>query len=156
MNIFVLDLDPTKAAQAHNDKHVVKMVLETAQILCTVLNSKGHTTPYRSTHKHHPSVLWAGRSLENFMWLKNLGLELCKEYTFRYNKKHACEDIIKNLVPNSNDFQLKNLTIFAQAMPDEYKNKDPVVAYRNYYLGAKKELLKYTKREMPVWIKEAS
>jgi len=156
MNIFVLDLEPHLAAQYHADKHVVKMVLETAQILCTVLNKMGYTTPYRSSHIHHPCVKWAAKSYENYIWLKNLGLELGAEYTYRYGKIHKCFEVIVNLPsPDFNEFLENEATPFAQAMPDIYKNQeDTVAAYRNYYVGAKKDLLKYTKRKMPGWLKE--
>jgi hypothetical protein len=153
MNIFILDVDPQTAAKYHNDKHVVKMALETAQILCTVLLKKGYTAPYRATHKNHPSILWAEKSLENFKWLKNLGIYLCKEYTHRYGKIHKCQSIIENLpYPDPNDFPQKGLTVFAQAMSDEYKNKDAVAAYRKYYIGAKSGFMNFTNRETPYWI----
>ena len=142
------------AAQAHADRHVVKMILETAQILCTVLNELGYSTPYKSTHKNHPSVMWAKKSKNNFLWLKELGLELGKEYTYRYGKIHKSALIIENLPdPDENKFKEKTLTSFALAMPEQYKTSDPVVSYRNYYLGAKKDIMKYTKREVPIWAK---
>lgn len=154
MNIFVLDLDPQRAAQYHLDKHVVKMILETTQILSTVLSGKGLKAPYKPTHANHPCVKWANTSFSNFNWLYRLGIELCKEYTHRYGKTHKCEALLKEIiVPHPDMFSSLGLTNFAQAMPDAYKNTDPVIAYRNYYIGAKKELLKYTKRELPDWLK---
>lgn len=155
MNIFVLDLNTEKAAQYHNDKHVVKMILETAQILCTVLNNMGYKTPYRSTHQNHPCVKWASKTYDNFDWLRKLGLELCKEYTYRYGKIHKCQPLLEDLIiPSFDKFSDKGSTPFVQAMPNEYKDKDPVKAYRNYYLGAKKHILKYTRREIPFWVEE--
>ena len=79
MNIFVLDTDIKKCAQYHCDKHVVKMILESVQMLCTALNKKGFTTPYKSTHVKHPCVLWVESSHDNFLWLKNLTLALNDE-----------------------------------------------------------------------------
>lgn len=73
MNIFVLDEDIEKCARYHCDQHVIKMILESAQMLCTALNKKGHSTPYRSTHSNHPCVLWVEQSHDNFCWL--IGLE---------------------------------------------------------------------------------
>jgi len=150
MNIFVLDISPKKAAEYHLDKHVVKMNVEYAQIMCTVLNDLGHTTPYKSTHRNHPCTKWARESLSNYLWLRELSLELHKEFQYRYGKTHKSGLVAESLpIPDIKDF---GLLPFAQAMPDEYKNKNFVIAYRNYYKQGKKELLKYTKREIPSWV----
>mgnify|MGYP001825078254 FL=1 len=84
MNIFILDKDIEKCAQYHCDQHVVKMILESVQMLCTALNKKGFSTPYKSTHMNHPCVLWVEESFDNYSWLKNLSLALNSEYRFRY------------------------------------------------------------------------
>ncbi len=80
MNIFVLDEDIEQCAQYHCDQHVVKMILESVQMLCTALNKKGFVTPYKSTHVNHPCVLWVEESFDNFLWLKKLAIELNTEY----------------------------------------------------------------------------
>ena len=74
MNIFILDLDPQSCAEAHCDKHVVKMILETAQLLSSALWITGVEAPYRLTHKNHPCAIWTRESLDNYMWLCQLGL----------------------------------------------------------------------------------
>ena len=79
MNIFVLDDDIRTCARYHCDQHVVKMILESAQLLCTALNKQGFRTPYRSTHVKHPCVLWLEQSYDNFLWLKALAMELNRE-----------------------------------------------------------------------------
>ena len=85
MNIFMLDNDTKLAAQYHNDKHCVKMCLEYAQLLCTARHESGDSTArYRPTHKNHPSAIWVRESLNNYVWLCQLGIDLCKEYTERY------------------------------------------------------------------------
>ncbi len=151
MNIFVLDLEPSKAAKFHADKHVIKLILETAQLLSTAVRLSGIDFGYRITHQNHPCSLWTRKTRANFEWLKELGIALCEEYTYRYGKIHASESIIRG-APNQ-IITAGPLTPFAQAMPEEYKNNDPVAAYRNYYLAEKKNLLHYTKREKPEWIK---
>lgn len=143
MNIFVLDLDPIKAAQYQCDRHVVKMTLETAQILSTVLDG-----PYRPTHHNHPCVKWAGVSKENADWLITHGLALGEEYTFRYGKVHKSVEVIKSLSPDK--LVSLGLTPFAQAMPDQYRNPDVVKAYRDYYRGEKTWAM-WTKRRKPEW-----
>lgn len=150
MNIFVLDIDPRKSAQYHCDKHIVKMTLESAQIMCTILNEMGYNTPYKTTHKNHPCTVWARQSLSNYMWLRQLGIELHKEYQYRYGKLHKSGILIESLpIPNIKE---RGLFPFAQAMPDKYKDKNFVVAYRNYYANDKKDILKYTKRNVPEWL----
>jgi hypothetical protein len=87
MNIFYLDTNIQLCSEYHCDKHVVKMILEYAQILCTVLHESGESAPYRPTHKNHPCVLWAGESIENWKWLRDLANALNTEYKFRF--QHA-------------------------------------------------------------------
>lgn len=155
MNIFVLDSDPKLNARYHADKHCVKMILEQTQLLTTVHHMSGTNSdliPYRKTHHNHPCSKWSRKSLSNYLWLLNATKELCKEYRYRYNKHHKCEQILKwceNNLPNIPDI---GLTPFAQAMPDEYKNIDVVKAYRTYYLKAKSHLFSWKKRETPHWV----
>ncbi len=106
---------------------------------------------YLPTHVTHPCTRWANESLSNWKWLLELTVHLNKEYQFRYNKNnnHGAYEVAKNLpFPNIDDI---GITEFAQAMPDEYKHDNAVDAYRNYYKGAKKHLMTWTKRKQPKW-----
>lgn len=142
MNIFVLDEDPAQAAALHKNIHVVKMILETAQILCTVYHRYGQDAPYKPTHKYHPCVVWAGDTTSNYLWLVQLGLALCAEYTRRYDKTHKSEEIIRMVAAPPAGMPESELTPFVQAMPDGCKNKsDPVGAYRSYYEKHKGHLI---------------
>lgn len=183
MNIFVLDTNPEVCAQYHCNQHVIKMCLETAQVLCAVrhinkeiLQYEDNDIPYRPTHKKHPVVLWAAERPSNYFWLIQLGQELCKEYTFRYGKRHKSQDVIENcldayltklefptlmkdIIPD--DFhkitnRLEGLLLlmspFAQCMPECYRIEgNPVAAYRNYYNGDKARFAQWKKREVPYW-----
>ncbi|GHA50230.1 pyrimidine dimer DNA glycosylase/endonuclease V [Photobacterium aphoticum] len=152
MNIFVLDEDIQTCAQAHCDQHVVKMILESVQMLCTALNKKGFETPYKSTHVKHPCVLWVEASYDNFLWLRDLALALNEEYKYRYDKTvdHKSIAVLATIEPLT--FPSHGLTPFAQAMPDEYKVEgDPIEAYRRFYLGDKAAFAKWTKRQPPAW-----
>lgn len=136
MNIFALHRIPIMAAKMHSDKHVVKMVLETAQILATVhhIHGNGANVKYKPTHAKHPCVVWAAASRANYQWLLDLGKQLAREYKMRYGKFHACHDLFNtelSSVPPELKFAAP--TPFAQAMPDECKDTDHVVAYRKYY-----------------------
>jgi hypothetical protein len=157
MNIFVLDWDVKKCAEYHNDKHVVKMILETAQLLCGVhhiVNKDNTDIPYKLSHKNHPCSIWARESLTNYLWLCELGLELCKEYTYRYGKRHKSLDVIEWCVVNKPNILDKDLTEPAKAMPEKYKVKSVVESYRNYYLGDKAYFSKWKNRETPEWFNQ--
>ena len=152
MNIFVLDEKVEKCAEYHCDKHVIKMILESAQMMSAVVRLDGYDIGYKLTHKNHPCTIWARKSLSNYIWLFKLVEHLNAEYRYRYNKdvNHKSFDMVKTLpTPNLPD---TGLTPFAQAMPDQYRNKNAVKAYRDYYINEKSNLLIWTKRKTPEWI----
>ncbi len=126
MNIFVVDTNPVAAAQALCDKHVVKMILESAQMMSTIIGG-----PYKPTHANHPCTIWA-RKRTNFEWLSKHALALCHEYTLRYGKFHKCQAIIEELSVKSIQLPI-GCSGFVQCMPDCFKHEDPVFAYRRYY-----------------------
>jgi len=167
MNIFYLHSDPTICAQYHNDNHVVKMQLETAQMLCFVHWKTGSEAPYKQNKAHmmHPCTLWAYKSLSNYVWLCELGMALLEEHKFRFNKpddyKTKASVVIEWAIDNFPNIPDIGFTPPAQAMSFEYKNTNPVLAYRTYYNEAKQFYIKqdkkvwYTwrKRGMPHWFK---
>jgi len=174
MNIFVLDNDPAVSARMMCDKHVVKMIVETAQMLSTVhryldgqqyidvsannrrIKRWNHPTHdhilYKSVMLNHPCTVWARTSHMNYDWLAQHGMALCHEYDHRYNNYHMTTRLMRWLliVPPKNIPRGK-MTPFAQAMPDQYKSQNAVEAYRNYYLGEKAGFAKWTNREIPEW-----
>ena len=152
MNIFKLDTTPLLCAQTHCDKHVSKMILESAQMLCTSLWTNGQSAPYKPVHAKHPCTLWAGESLDNWVWLKELAIHLNEEFCWRYGRTtcHKSIDVINELCPPL--IRSKGLQQHPQCMPDEYKvSNDPISAYRKYYMGEKSSFAKWTKREVPEW-----
>lgn len=156
MNIFVLDVDIKNCAKYHCDKHVVKMLLEGAQILCTVCSKSGIKVPYRATHHKHPCVLWAGKSIQNWRWLKRLVIALNEEYKYRYYKSvdHKSFTVVNKLL----EPKLPNLglTEFCQVMPQELRILIcPVRAYRDYYIYSKNTIATWTRRRIPRWFKKA-
>ncbi len=155
MNIFILDSDPVLAANLV-DKHIVKMPLESAQILCTVAQEKGFTAPYKPTHKHHPCIKWVAQSSANWNWLCEHGLAICNNYTISYNKVHKCQAIIQDMQDLTTEIwgaslSLDNHDPFVLCMPDQYKVEDPVESYRNYYRAEKAYIAKWTNRIIPSW-----
>ena len=142
MNIFYLSEDPNQAAKYMYNKHVVKMILESAQLLCTAhIISDGETAdvPYKATHKNHPSAIWARESVSNYIWLYDHMIALGNEYTRRYGKKHLtilkCSGALCKAPKNITKI---DLTPMPQCMPDQYKVPgDSVAAYWNYYEAEK-------------------
>jgi hypothetical protein len=155
MNIFVSDTCYRKSAIALDDKRLIKMILETAQILSTVLRARGFDDGlYKSTHTSHPCTIWAGASSANFLWLCLHGTALAREYQFRFGKVHAslkiisfCRDALTSIL-----WECGKLTPFANCTP--YKAMNTISAYR-YYLSNDKwnAETKWTKRGCPSWHK---
>ena len=154
-----MDWDVEKNAQYHCDKHVVKMILETAQLLCGVHHVTAHDTthdtahvPYKLSHKNHPCSIWARDSMSNYLYLCEIGLALCEEYTYRYGKRHKSQEVIEWCLMNKPQIQDIGFTTPPKAMPDEYKTEDVIESYRKYYLGAKKTFLTWKERKVPEWV----
>ena len=154
MNIFVLDYDPKKAAKMQCDKHVVKMPLETAQLLCAVFEQG--TAPYKRTHYNHPCAIWTRTSKENFLWLVKHGIALCEEYTFRYGKIHKSKAVIFWCLKNIKKikFSQKKRTHFVLCFDIKHKKKNTVESYREYYRTEKRKIANWNKeRSKPNWFR---
>lgn len=176
MNIFYLDADPELCAQQHVNKHVVKMVVEYAQLLSTAhrlldgmetlaLSASGRAVKrwqlpderdgllYHATHKQHPCALWTRASRENYQWLYRLFVCLVAEYSFRYNKVHSTARLSLILQNSPEHIANHSFTEPTPAMPDDYKVAGNVVqSYRNYYQGSKSHLFAWKNRPVPDWI----
>ena len=149
MNIFFLNKDPVKAARVQCDQHVVKMILETAQMLSTVAHEyKYHNTPgiYKPTHENHPMTKWVNTHKNNYLWACEHGLALCDEYTKRYGKVHKSQKLIQILHDlcksvfcfrgmsfDGGECNSTFITPPPLCMPDEFKQDDFVKAYKEYY-----------------------
>jgi hypothetical protein len=158
LNIFYLAENPAEAARYHCDKHVVKMILESAQLLSTAHHEldgdKVEINCYKSTHKNHPSAVWARQTTKNYSWLWDLTKELCKEYTMRYGKIHkvAASELLVDLYKYPKNLKQGDFQQPPQCMPDEYKVlNNSVEAYRNYYLHGKKDICKWQYTHKPYW-----
>lgn len=156
MNIFYLIDDAVLCAVAHGNRHVIKMILETCQLLCSVyhVTTPGVDVPYKLTHKNHPCAVWARKSLDNYKWLFQLGVALCCEYTFRYGKAHASEKVLVYLMTiEEPNIPSLGFTPPPQAMPDVYHGTSSVEAYRLYYKQEKRHLFAWKRRDMPEYLK---
>ena len=177
MNIFYLNESPEICAQMHCDKHVVKMIIEYAQLLSTahrvidgdpyydktkngrrilrykMKNPNLENTLYKAAMINHPSAVWARKNSENYIFLYNLYVSLCAEYTWRYGgKKHSTDNLLTDLlfripenIPEGKFFEPP------QCMPDDVKDTTSIQAYHNYYNKYKSYFAKWTNRTTPDW-----
>ena len=143
----------------HCDKHVVKMLLETSQLLCTAhreLDDNSFADDaglYKATHKNHPSAVWVRQSRSNYRWTYALLIALCKEYTLRYGKTHKTQrlGIVGSLRRCPDNLPVGYFTAPPQCMPPEFHCDNPVKAYRDYYLGKKMGFAVW-KLKTPDWV----
>lgn len=174
MNIFALDKNPKLCAQYHNNKHLVKMLVESVQLLSSAYYTLGQFGPvllmskerldsfpresgfYKLTHRNHPSAIWTRSTIQNWKWLLELTKELAIEYTFRYGKNHSVESILEWMESNKPNLPDTMLEDFSLAMPEQYhpintKINDTVFSYRLYYLFDKPHLADWGSRGEPKW-----
>ena len=167
MNIFYLDRDPMIAAQMMCDKHCVKMILESAQMLSTahrVLDGDEYANEmgiYKLAHKNHPSTIWVRSSELNYRWLWEHYVALMDEYTYRYDKTHATSRLRDALdktpdnmpaiqYPTISSTQYPN-TDPPMCMPEYCKGDDTVLSYQTYYIVEKSGFAKWKRRDIPEW-----
>jgi hypothetical protein len=183
MNIFALSPVPEIAARWHCDKHVSKMIVESGQMLSTAhrildgvmdrrLSKTGKTrvryweledersesTLYKAVHTGHPCTVWTMTSHLNYKWHYQLFTELCKEYTFRYGKKHLTEKVLHDILKDPpKNIKMSHMTPFALAMgaaPECIDHCDPIGSYQNFYQTKQSRFsMKWSKREIPHWFK---
>ena len=178
MNIFGLSESPVTAAQMMVDCHVVKMILETAQLLSTahrvldgelyidktsngrnikrwrLSDSDMESALYKATHVNHPCAIWCRQSHNNYQWLFEHFEALCDEYTYRYGKVHKIqrEGLLEELyTPPTHIPKGVGFTEPTPAMPEQFIVPSSISSYKNYYIGAKQHLANWKKREIPNW-----
>ena len=176
MNIFYLHNDPKTCAEMHLDKHVVKMIIEYAQLMSTAhrlldgvpyldktangrsikrwrLEGENETIMMKASHINHPSAVWTRSNRENYIWLYRMWHYLCKEYTYRYSKIHAVEKrMIEALYLPPENIISSEFYPPTPAMPDECKvSGDSLESYRRYYREKKSRFAKWSKRQLPEW-----
>ena len=165
MNLFILSRNIQECVEFMFDKHIVKIILEAVQMLCTAIwmldaESEIHQKIklYKIAHKNHPVTIWMRTSLENYIWTLDLVEAMHQEWKYRYNhtdkehKSYILSTYLREYAPSADKFPSVGLTPFAMAMPDECKREDPIEAYRIYYQSPeKRKLASWKKRDKPSW-----
>ena len=176
MNIFYLHREPQKCAEMHCDRHVLKMVIEYAQLMSTAhrvldgeeyyaLTANGRKIKrwrmpdekyenglMKASHVHHPSNVWVRASKANYVWLNQMWNHLLLEYTHRYGKRHACADRMEFLYSWPENIPDLPFTEPTPAMPDECKiANNSLASYHKYYIEKKVRFAKWTNRDVPLW-----
>lgn len=162
MNLFFLEHDTTDCAQAHVDRHVVKMITESAQMLSTALLEHGmfDDSLMKRTHLNHPMCVWVRETRANFLWTLSLMVELISEADYRFGaikrdgkvKYERARKIAQACVALNTCVPVGDgMTPPPQCMPPDFRGPDTVEAYRTYYRAAKRDLAKWTKRPTPTW-----
>ena len=166
MNIFFLSSIARNCARYHVDKHVIKMILEACQLLYTCLwihnpkclknapLTKSGSRGYKKSHENHPSAKWVRESNGNYQWLCELGIELCDEYEYRFDKVHASREHLEWLIKQDSGIEKQKCTKMIQVVPEKYIDDFPIRAYRAYYMGEKNYLAKWTRRNTPHWYEQ--
>lgn len=179
MNVFYLDKDPKKCAEMHCDKHVVKMIIEYAQLMSTAhrmldgtmwtdKTANGRSIKrwkhpsehldaklYKASHVNHPSAIWVRESRANYDWMYQMWYELCLEYTKRYGRTHATFEKLETAL-QSPPLNIRD-SVFSEpppAMPDYCKEKTSISSYRKYYILEKKAFAKWKNAITPTWFIE--
>ena len=164
MNLFILDIDPVLSAQYHTDKHIVKMPTETAQMISFVYHDKNYWNKeipefvmgFSKTHYKHPCSIWIRESISNFLYACRLGLELYREYQYRYENPEGhkrTKAIFDFAIENPPNLPNIGTTPFALAMDEKFiKFSCPVENYREYYRAGKNHLFSWKKRQVPVFL----
>ena len=162
MNIFAIErntdgsIDWAKSAQSQDNYRVVKMILESTQMLCTNLNllHGEQVTRYKNAHVNHPSTKWARESSDNFEALVYHTLAMLEEYTERFGKVHKCAGVLDDALSyyDPDMFPSSDPTPLPLCMPDEYKSSDIVESYRRFY--ASKPRMRYPVDKIPPWFRK--
>lgn len=183
MNIFILDKNPRIAAAMHCDKHVPKMVLESAQMLSTAhrmwdgfetkrpsrsgktrvkyyqLNDSREHHLYNAVHFNHPCTIWTRESSQNYLWHYDLFLGLCEEYTKRYGKVHKTDlSLREHLKTTPNNIPDTTMTPFRLAMksnPECMDESNPIESYRKFYMTKQERFkMEWKNTQIPYWFRQ--
>jgi len=180
MNIFILDKDPVVSAQMQCDKHVQKMLLESAQMLSTAhrvldgtleyrptkdgkrkikywrLSDNRESTMYKATHPNHPCNIWTRATNNNYTWHYVHFRALCDEWNYRFNKPHkTCDELLLPLKQLPRNIDVGYLLPMPMAMDEEFVDGDTVHSYRNYYQSKQQKMkMAWTRRQPPKWFKQ--
>lgn len=180
MNIFILDENPRTAASMHCDKHVPKMVVESAQMLSTAhrmldgvetkkRSKSGKTMSkyymlgdtrehhlYNAVHFNHPCTVWTRESSQNYLWHYKLFIALCDEYTKRYGKIHLTDKSLREhlkVTPNNiPDIEMTPFRLAMKSNPECMDESNPIESYRKFYMTKQERFkMEWKNTQTPYW-----
>ena len=179
MNIFVLSYSAIpqvhykENARMHCDKHVVKMITESVQMLVTVLPQYFSKTalgleppckPLAAGHAKHPCVLWLQQDIIHFNYLAQLAYHLCLEKQARWplNADHEYQPFIEHLcqclyITDYLSTHSRLPETFATAVKSESLRStnrphvEAVTIYRDYYISDKATFATWRGVGKPSW-----
>lgn len=155
MNIFYIHSDPEYAAIQLCDQHILKMQIESAQMLATAHWETGSSAPYKRAHVNHPSTKWVRESILHYRWLVRHGLAICREFTRRYGNDHKTRQVLEWLFVNEPNVPNNGFTPPPQCMPEEYKHEDTITAYKTFYAKDKVNVKRLSWKKLnnqPDWV----
>jgi len=154
MNIFFLDGNPEIAARMQCDQHVIKMPIESMQMLSAAFhanNQLDNPSLYAPSYLNHPSTVWVRQSRSHYRWLYRLMVALCEEYEYRYGREHRVLRFAPDFKEPPRAIVETDFSVPPLCMPDEYKIGSTVIAYRLFYLYDKVRFARWTRRSPPDW-----
>lgn len=138
MNIFTTSACPIQSAKALPDVLVIKMIVESAQLLSTAhFENDGVIVGYKPTHKNHPCAIFTRKTSGNYEWVYNHFVALCDEFTRRKGKVHKTSELIETLKTAPRNIRKCAVDIDFMCMPDDCKKTLDV--HKNYQIYLKKK-----------------
>lgn len=169
MNLFMTSLDPVQAAREHCNVHRIKMIVETAQMLCTahrLIDGDERADKlglYKSTHVNHPCSVFVRENSNHYSWTYRLLEALCVDYAAVSNKPHATTRLLSILKTQPRGIRVCNEFKPVIAAPEEFKSmaEDYGVpfAYKEYmcrkfrdWMTREKPLKFHWSFDRPTWL----
>jgi hypothetical protein len=158
VNIYILDVNPRLCAMYYCDQHITETLLETAQVMSIICRREGFSAGYGFCYEHHPCVVWAGASLNNWLWLRSLAKHLNHEYQFRWpeHEGHHPSYVVAQTLPVPELLPRLGVTPFVAIVPETCRvSGNAVASYRNWYIRNQLEVARWTRTRVPFWLVES-
>lgn len=158
MNLFIPSPIIETSVQSLDDRRLIKMCLETAQLLSTAVRiiDEDTTLPvYKLTHKNHPVAVWVRQTSGNYIYTLNYFKAICDEYSYRFKKTHksfSLYPIFVKFITSNEYIPLMDSSITPFANCTDYKTDEVHTAYKKCLTNKwnnDKISPRWTKRNVP-------